>query len=134
MTNIVDIIKVSNGQSSSEKFGDYMNKNISNMLETVGAIFEATNTVIDTMKDGERIQLKELAQTVGLAVAMEPKHVLGFVNHFVHNSDIAFVTRGKNGGVIKGLKTAKLSKTNKSSVIVSDPSIQLVESMDDLDK
>jgi len=105
------------------------NKSISNMLETVERIFQATHSAVDSMNDGERIQLKELAQTVGLAVAMEPKHVLGFVNHFVHNSDIAYVTRGKNGGVIKGVKTAKPAKstTPKSSVVARDPSIALVE-------
>lgn len=102
------------------------------MLETVDRIFEATASTLSTMNDGERIQLKELAQTVGLAVAMEPKHVLGFVNHFVHNSDVAYVTRGKNGGVIKGVKSAKPAKTVKSSTGASDPSVQLVEPSDDL--
>lgn len=109
------------------------------MLETVERIFEATHATVDSMNDGERLQLKELAQTVGLAVAMEPKHVLGFVNHFVHNSDIAYVTRGKNGGVIKGVKTAKPAKpaklakstTSKTVSVARDPSIALVEPTED---
>jgi len=108
------------------------NKSISNMLETVERIFEATHATVESMNDGERIQLKELAQTVGLAVAMEPKHVLGFVNHFVHNSDIAYVTRGKNGGVIKGVKTAKPAKsTTSKSASTRDPSVTLVEPAED---
>jgi len=102
------------------------------MLETVERIFEATHATVESMNDGERIQLKELAQTVGLAVAMEPKHVLGFVNHFVHNSDIAYVTRGKNGGVIKGVKTAKPAKsTTSKSASTRDPSVTLVEPAED---
>lgn len=87
-----------------------MNKNISVMLEEIGRIFSATQATIESMNDGDRIQLKELAQTVGLAVALEPKQVLNFVNYYVHNSDIAHVSRGKNGGVIKGNKTVKLAK------------------------
>lgn len=84
--------------------------NIKEMLVNVERIFEATNSVIASMNDGERIQLKELAQTVGLAVALEPKHVLNFVNHFVHNSDVAYVTRGKKGGVFKGTKSVKSTR------------------------
>lgn len=103
------------------------------MLETVERIFEATNATLDSMKVGERIQLKELAQNVGLAVAMEPKHVLGFVNHFVHNSDVAYVTRGKNGGVIKGVKSSKPVKVSKPAAD-RDPSIPLVDPSDAIDE
>lgn len=93
------------------------NINILNMLETVQNIFEATNSVISNMNDGDRIQLKELAQTVGMAVAMEPKHVLSFVNYFVHNSDIVYVTRGKNGGVVKGNKVSKIVITSDNPLV-----------------
>lgn len=86
------------------------------MLETVGRIFEATHESVDSMNNGERIQLKELAQTVGLAVAMDPKDVLGFVNYYVHNSDIVYVSRGKNGGVIKGVKNTKLTLSKPKSI------------------
>lgn len=96
------------------------------MLETVGRVFEATHQFVDSMSAGERVQLKELAQTVGLAVAMDPKDVLGFVNYYVHNSDICYVSRGKNGGVIKGVKTAKpLAAKIKSGGQV--PGVPLVE-------
>ena len=87
-----------------------MNNNDQNMeeiMETVNRIFEATQATINSMNDGDRIQLKDLAQTVGLAVASDPKYVLGFINHFVHNSNVAYVSRGKNGGVIKGRKPVK---------------------------
>jgi len=110
------------------------NKNILNMLETVERIFEATNSAVEGMNEGDRIQLKELAQTVGLAVAMEPKNVLSFVNHFVHNSDIAYVTRGKNGGVIRGSKNSKVIKSIKNTKSTRDPSVELVDPADDLEE
>lgn len=91
------------------------NANIKTMMETVQSVFDAAHAAIESMSVGQRIQIKELAQTVGLAVAMEPKHVLGFVNHFVHHTDIAYVTRGKNGGVIRGTKPAKTDKPAKKS-------------------
>jgi hypothetical protein len=90
------------------------NANIKSMLETVERIFEAAHISLESMPIGDRIQIKELAQTVALAVAMEPKHVLGFVNHFAHHTDIAYVTRGKNGGIIRGTRPVKTDKPKKA--------------------
>lgn len=89
------------------------NANIQMQLEKVERIFEAAFTVVNDMKDGERMQIKRLAEVVGLALAMPPKDVLSFVNSFAHNTDVAFVTRGKNGGLIKGTKVAKPVKASK---------------------
>jgi len=91
-----------------------MNKNIKLQLDTVEKVFVATFNALDAMADGERVQLKELAKVVGLAVAMEPKRVLHFVNDFVHNSDIVYVTRGKKGGIVKGEKPVKVVKSKKA--------------------
>ncbi len=76
-------------------------------------VFEAAQHAIEGMQDGERIQIKQLAQVVGLAVAKDPKEVLGFVNHFAHDTSLAYVTRGKNGGIIKGTKPVKVVKAGK---------------------
>ena len=76
-------------------------------------VFEAAEHVIEAMLDGDRIQIKQLAQTVGLALAKDPKNVLGFVNHFAHETSLAYVTRGKNGGIIKGTKPVKVVKVSK---------------------
>lgn len=89
------------------------NVDIEEMLVDVKQILEAAHAALATMADGERVQIKDLAQTVGLAVARSPKEVLSFVNHFAHKTKIAYVTRGKNGGVIKGNKPAKTSKVSK---------------------
>ena len=85
-------------------------------------IFEAARTALEGMQDGDRIQIKQLAQVVGLAVAKDPKEVLGFVNHFVHGTGLAYVTRGKNGGIIKGTKPVKVVKPSKKANSNSDNS------------
>ena len=89
------------------------NPNIQAMTETAQRCFEAANTIIEGMGIGERKQIKELAAAVGAMVGMEPKRVLGFVNHFAHETDIAFVTRGKKGGIIRGTRPAKVVKVKK---------------------
>ena len=102
-----------------------MSTNIDSMMETVKSIFEAAQASIESLAVGERMQIKELAQTVALVVAMEPKNVLGFVNHFAHNTDIAYVTRGKNGGIVRGsrpAKTDKPAKRAKKAAAVTDSS------------
>lgn len=92
-----------------------MSKNLDVMMSTVGRIFEATEATLNGMKDGERMQLKELTETVSSAVNMDAKYVLGFVSHFVHNTDMAHVLRGKKGGVIKGAKVVRPAKSTKTA-------------------
>ena len=88
-------------------------KDVERMTAFSKQCYEAAEHAIEAMQDGERIQIKELAQVVGLAVAKDPKSVLGFVNHFAHDTTLAYVTRGKNGGIIKGTKPAKVVKASK---------------------
>jgi hypothetical protein len=92
---------------------DTFNADVEAMVAEAKEAFWAAQNIIDGMKDGERIQIKDLAKDVGLALAMDPKKVLGFVNHFAHNTTIAYVTRGKNGGIVKGVRPAKVVKTPK---------------------
>lgn len=84
-----------------------MSKEVESMLQEIGLILTATETNIESLSEGERIQMKDLAAAVGLAVAKEPKAVLNFVNHYVHNTALAYVTRGKKGGIIRGVKPVK---------------------------
>lgn len=90
------------------------NTNIQSMKETAGRIFEATHSVLVKMSDGDRIQIKQLAQDVSLLVGLDSKRVLGYVNDFAHQTDIAYVTRGKKGGIIKGTRPAKVVKAKKA--------------------
>lgn len=97
-------------------FGEFTmstHTDIDSMLAFSKQVFESAHQAIADMKDGERMQIRHLAQTVGLAVARDPKDVLGFVNHFAHNTSMAYVTRGKNGGIIKGTKPAKIVRAGK---------------------
>jgi hypothetical protein len=80
-------------------------------------VYEATEHAISSMQDGERIQIKQLAQVVGLAVAKNPKDVLSFVNHFAHDTELAYVTRGKNGGIIRGTKPVKVVKAKRQKKV-----------------
>jgi len=98
------------------------NANVQSMTETANRIFEAANTIVESMKSGERKQIKELAVDVGSAIGMEPKRILGFVNHFAHETNIAYVTRGKNGGLIKGSRPVKVVKPKKVKPADSTPS------------
>jgi hypothetical protein len=76
-------------------------------------VYEAAQTTIESMHDGDRIQIKQLAQVVGLALAKDPKDVLGFINYFAHDTSFAYVSRGKNGGLVKGIKPVKIVKPSK---------------------
>lgn len=76
-------------------------------------VYEAAETAVAAMQDGERMQIKQLAQAVGSALSEDPKKVLGLVNLYAHDTSLAYVTRGKNGGIIKGLKPAKVVKPSK---------------------
>lgn len=87
--------------------------NVQQMTETAQRIFETANGIVEGMSDGSRKQIKDLATEVSTALGLEPKRVLGFVNHFVHETNIAYVTRGKKGGLIKGVRPAKVVKAKR---------------------
>ncbi len=86
---------------------------VQKMNETADRVFTAAHNIVDAMTNGSRKQIKDLAAEVSVVVGMEPKQVLGFVNHYVHETTIAYVTRGKKGGLIKGVRPAKVVKAKK---------------------
>ena len=90
------------------------NTDVLSMTETAKEIFATANTIVEKMQDGERKQIKDLAADVASALNVEPKKVLGFVNHFAHETSIAYVTRGKKGGLIKGPRPVKVVKVKKA--------------------
>lgn len=96
--------------------------NVQNQLETIEKVLNAALNVLEGMKDGERMQLKHLAEVVALSVAMTPKEVLPFVNSFAHKTDLGYVSVGKNGGLVKGAKVSKPVKTTKSKKDTSSSS------------
>lgn len=76
-------------------------------------VYTAAKETIQAMQDGQRMQIKELAKVVGQALSEDPKVVLGFVNYFAHRTGLAYVTRGKNGGIIRGPRPVKVVKAGK---------------------
>jgi len=98
-----------------------MSNRTQTMTDTAQRIFETADSIIEAMNVGERKQIKELAVDVGTALGMETKKVLGFVNHYAHESDIAYVTRGKKGGIVKGTRPAKVVKVKRVKKVDAAP-------------
>lgn len=81
------------------------------MMGTIKTILEATQVVVDSIDNGKRKQVKEIAEAVALSLQMDPKKVLAYVNDFVHEiPEQGYVSRGKNGGFIKGTRPVKVVK------------------------
>lgn len=93
--------------------------NVERLVAQDRSVYEATETVINGMKDKERKQVKELATAVGSLVGKEPKEVLPLVSLYAHNCDNGYVTRGKGGGFVKGVKVVKAPKAPKVDDSVS---------------
>lgn len=90
------------------------------MMGTIKTILEATQVVVDSIDNGKRKQVKEIAEAVALSLQMDPKKVLAYVNDFVHEiPEQGYVSRGKNGGFIKGTRPVKVVKP---SVVAAAPS------------
>lgn len=88
-------------------------ENIEKELEITRNVYKQTQSLIDGMPtegEGKRMQIKDMAEAVGLAVGMQPKEVLHMVNRYAHNAIGGYVTRGKKGGFIKGVKPLKVDK------------------------
>jgi len=81
-----------------------LNNNIEEQISYIRKIYESAYTVLSTMKDKERMQVKHLAEIVSLSMAVHPKDILPFIKLYLQQTDVAYVVRGKNGGVVKGKK------------------------------
>lgn len=80
---------------------------VNSMIQTVSSIFNTVGSIVDAMNDGDRMQLKELAQAVSDKSGVNPQDSLTFVTYFARNTTSGYVSRGKNGGFIKGQKKLK---------------------------
>jgi hypothetical protein len=70
---------------------------------------------LNSMQDKDRIQLKELAQNIATKLHLDAKDVLGFVTYFARNTNLGYVSRGKNGGLIKGSRPTKPTPQSSDS-------------------
>lgn len=90
--------------------------NAKSMIETVTSVFNSIETRLENMPDKGRVQIKELTKAVSTELKLDPKDILGFVTYFARNTDQGYVSRGKNGGLIKGTRPTKPTPSaNKSS-------------------
>lgn len=83
---------------------------VAKLSEMVDNAFKQTQLIIDGMSsegDGKRMDVKTMAEKVGIACNMEPKYAQQLVSLYVHHSDEVYVARGKKGGVIKGTRPLK---------------------------
>ena len=111
-----------------------MNKvNMDSMLDAVKKIFNETQTVIDSIADGGRKQIEEVAEVVSVALNTDSKEVLSFVNHYLHKVEqfgIGYVTRGKMGGFIKGIRPVKVIKTPAVAPVNMAPLDLMINELD----
>lgn len=91
------------------------NTDVKDIMVDIESVLVATHGVVAAMQPGERKQIKELANDVGAVMGKDPKEVLGFVNHFAHKTKIAYVTRGKHGGLVRGTRPVKVVKPSKKA-------------------
>jgi hypothetical protein len=89
------------------------NNDVKDIMVDIESVLVAAHNVVVAMQPGERKQIKDLAQDVAVVMGRDPKEVIGFVNHFAHKTSIAYVTRGKNGGLVRGTRPVKVVKPSK---------------------
>lgn len=91
-------------------------QDFNSMIASVNSIFTTINSIVSEMADGERYQLKELASMVSDRTGADLENALSFVQYFSHNTDMGYVSRGKKGGFIRGVKQIKPVKEPKQKV------------------
>lgn len=99
--------------------------NAQRLSERVLQVFNATQTVVDGLADGDRKQIKDIVTEVVKSTGEETTFVLGFVSYFAHNIEPeAHVRRGKKGGLVKGARKVAAPKKAKAAPVtdsVVDP-------------
>lgn len=104
--------------------------NIEKLLEKIDNVFKQTQIVINGIATGNRMQLKDMAEAVSITLGIEPKVIAYYVSDYAHNCDDGYVTRGKKGGFIKGVKPLKTPKPTvpsaPSSPVLDSPDEELV--------
>ena len=86
------------------------NEEASSVYSGMNQVFEHTKCIIDTMKQGERIGIRDLADKVAAKVEMSNSNVMNLVQLFCKRSKEVTVEVGRCGGVFKG---GKLKRTDQ---------------------
>jgi hypothetical protein len=103
------------------------NNEVKEMLSDVEKVLTATSKAVSAMSDGDRMSLKNLTNQVATELGREPTKVVGLVTMFAHNTKLAHVSRGAEGGVIRGQRVVKPAKVSKKTAAVATDSDNAAE-------
>ena len=92
-----------------------INNDVETMTARANTIFNAINTIVGEMADQDRMRVEDLAKKVSKTVSLDIKEVLGYVNDFGKKASVGYITRGANGGYVKGQRPVKTVKAGKKS-------------------
>ncbi len=102
-----------------------MSSNVDKLVENAKVVWEAVESVVSSMKDKDRKQVKDLTDAVIALVGKDSKDILHLVNMYIHDESTGgYVTRGKGGGFVKGARPVKVVKA--APVVVTpgnDPTV-----------
>lgn len=80
----------------------------SSVYSGMNEVFEHTKQIIDTMKQGDKIAIRDLADKVAAQVEMPSGNVMSLVQLFCKRSKDVSVEVGRGGGVFKGGKPKRV--------------------------
>lgn len=107
--------------------------NTNSIIERVNSVINSAAGIASSMQNGDRIQLKELALRASKSSNLDIKDALNLVSMFARSTDLGYVSRGKNGGFIRGTKPAKTPPAQISDVKNNSTVDDTDESDDDFD-
>src|SRR5258708_14228887 len=107
---------------------------IENTTETkedaMQVIFDATKVLLDELKEGEKISLRDLTDKVVYATKKPISIVNGLVSYYTHNGYVGVrVERGRTGGVIKGAKVQHIDRRARCTECTQVIPQQLLEKL-----
>lgn len=88
------------------------------ITDSVNSAITAASDVISEMAEKERISIDTLATRVAAKSGIDAASALKFATFVAHNLEGVYVSRGKFGGVVKGIR--QIGKMPKPSSATSD--------------
>jgi hypothetical protein len=85
------------------------------VYDGMNEVFNHTRQIIDMMKQGEKIAIRDLADKVAAQVEMSSGNVMGLVQLFCKKSKEVSVEVGRGGGVFKGGKPKRIDNRPRCS-------------------
>ena len=76
-------------------------------INSLNSVFETTNVFLESMKEGDKISLRDLSNQVAEKLGLAVSAVKDLVGLAAHNFEGVDVSRGRFGGVFKGERIKK---------------------------